>query len=286
MNKSSVRWIRCPILPLAFMPALFLGGCLSPKMMEPVARQNQVNIANYTVNVDKVVATLLEEDALLRGIMLHYAQENVTRALINLRGKILAPDPVAADDSSQAYYTELHDGAEEVKKFLQIVDNDEARIALAKSHPLTYDIAVGTPGFSIQSVIKDSFALKDLNQSIRAASNPVIARVYQAKRAQLVAPYFIIQKQVSLDEIYQKALSDFLETLKDQAAISQSHAQAFIGYAQAQPALDSLKSIGQDEDLRQSVLGLVAKRKGQATADELKSHLTRADQIIAILDTK
>ncbi|MDF3057863.1 MAG: hypothetical protein K0R17_2078, partial [Rariglobus sp.] len=145
--------------------------------------------------------------------------------------------------------------------------------------------AAGTPGFNAQRVIQDCLTLDELNGLIVNATEPEIARVYQLKRAKLLSAYFPVQRQMELNQTYEKALGQFLATVEQQANISSNHAKAFIGYAQAQPAFDSLKSVIQNEGLRGAVLDLVSKNKGPAAANELKANLGKADQIIGLFGT-
>jgi hypothetical protein len=285
MNQLIVPWARRASPFWVIAPVVLWSGCLSPKTIEPVARQNEENIAHYTANVAKVTAALIQEDAILRQVMLQQAQERMAEAFVPLRQSILVTDATATD-VSRTWVVAVQTNANDLKALLADVSDEPARAALAAQYPLVYDIAAETPGFSAQRVIKDSLDLDALNGRINNAATPEIARVYLLKRAQLLSAYAPVQRQSRLNETYRQALEEFVVTLDRQAGIAGSHAKAFVGYSQARPAFDSLVGVAQNADLRQSVLALVAKNKGQAASDELKANLGKADQLIGLFGAK
>lgn len=266
-----------------------LSGCLSPATLRPVAEQNATNIYNYATNVELAAKALKKELSLPAALHEHVVRKNLAESLIKIRNLGLPDDPdsTVINDKSKSWYTDLNERILKLKDRMEKVENDEKVLAaLAGEEPAIIDIAMDRPGFTIERVLRDSILLDNQNKLILKESNGAVRRAMHAKRQNLLDEYFYIKNQQELNKTYLLAIDQFLEVLREQGDIAKTHANAILAYAKTQTKVSVGLNLLQDKELWDPILNIVKEKKGEASAEKLKNHLSKLDEAIEIIKNR
>jgi very-short-patch-repair endonuclease len=271
--------------------AAITTGCLSPATIRPVADQNSVNIKNYNANV-AAIANALKREATFHGeIEIQIARNRLSQDLIQLPKKWLGPtNPTSKDlaDSNKDPYKHLAQSVEKARIFRNTIADDQGNkedmdTALAAKYPLTADIVLETPGFTIIRVINDAFTLKKLNAEILAEMDIDVAEVLMRKRNRLLDAYLSARIKTDLVQTYQEALKDYLSVVAEQGSIAAGHANSISAYAKSTPQVSTLASAYQDQELRDGVLELIKERRGEKFSKRVEGFLGKSDNVINVI---
>jgi hypothetical protein len=271
-------------LPLVLVMPI-LAGCLDNKALQPVAQQNEANLAAYTQNNEVLYAALRRGAAMQVELQVHSARGQVSRALALLRVSV-PPNATLAQlsDPSQPCNSTLQDGVDKFNSRLKGVPKDSpVYVSLRVSSPGIYDIATEAAGFTVPRVLHDSVLLDEMNVQIERESDAAVREAFEMKRAGLLDQYAAVKDQLELGQAYLEALDTFIAETRGQGQVALMHAKSVVAYSRATPAASTLLEAAGDEELRSGVLGIVATKKGQAFADRLKGNLEKSDKVINIL---
>ncbi len=278
--RANARW------PALFCGAALLTGCLSPKTLEKTAKQNEINVGNYNANVAKLAEALRQEATLHMELQLHAAREQVSRSLTKVRASIEVDDPSQPGfaDPQKPWFANLKKESDALREKLREIPDPRARAGLPEKYGVVYDIAAERAGFTVIRILHDAGELAEINNRIGNEPEPAVRRIYLEKRKQLLEQYAIAQEQLQLNKAYRDALDQYLKTVQDQGNIAVLHARAFVGFAQAQPEVESALGVLKDQELREGILGIVAKNNGAATAERLKSRMGQVDEVLGFVE--
>ena len=278
--RDSARWSA------VLCGATLLSGCLSPKTLEKTAKQNEVNVGNYNANVVKLAEALRQESSLHMELQLQIAREQVSKHLTKVRTAILVsgPNQPGFADPEKPWFADLKKESDQLREKLREIPDPQARGTLAQKYGVVYDIAAERAGFTVVRILHDAFELAEINQRIAAEPEPAVRQIYLEKRKQLLEQYAIPQEQLQLNKVYRDALEQYLATVHDQGNIALLHAKAFVGFAQAQPEVESALGVLKDQELREGILGIVAKNNGTATAERLKDRMGQFDEVLGFVE--
>ena len=278
---------RARILPWV---VLLLGtSCASPQTLQPLAQENRTNITNYGANVHAVALAVRKQVELLAALQIQRARKSVIFELVKIRQTILPSKPTDSQlaDTTKEWYKDLKKTVDILAAKLETVSRDDREAvadSLMREHPASIDIALGTPGFSVPRVLRDSLTLDETNKSIVKERNEAVRRALMEKRNAIVAPYRAVVQEVEFDQVYLAALDYYLAVLKEQATIAVTHADAILAFSEAKPAFSSVKETFQHEELRSSLLTYVEKRNGKEFAKRLNERLSQFDETFKILE--
>lgn len=281
MKKIGFSFLILSIIPLS--------GCLSPATLRPVAEQNATNIHNYATNVELAAKALKKELSLPAALHEHVVRNNLAKSLIEIRNTGLPgdPDSSAINDTSKTWYKNLNERIFKLRDRMEKVKNDEKALAsLAVEEPAIIDVAMNRPGFTIERILRDSILLDNQNKLILNESNGAVRRAMHAKRYNLLDEYFCIKSQQELNKTYLLAIDQYLEVLREQGDIAKTHANAILAYAKAHTKVSVGLNLLQDKELRDQILNIVREKKGEASAEKIKNHLSKLDEAIEIIKNR
>lgn len=266
-----------------------LSGCLRPATLRPVAEQNATNIHNYATNVELAAKALKKELSLPAALHEHVVRKNLAKSLIKIRNLGLPDDPnsPAINDTSKSWYTNLNERIFKLKDRMEKVNNEEKALAsLAIEEPAIIDVAMDRPGFTIGRVLRDSILLDNQNKLILKESNGAVRRAMHAKRQNLLDEYYYVKSQQELNNMYLQAIDQYLEVLSEQGDIAKAHANAILAYAKSHTKVSVGLNLLQDKELWDPILNIVKEKKGEASAEKLKNHLSKLDEAIEIIKNR
>lgn len=278
MKKIAFSFLILSIIPLS--------GCLRPATLRPVAEQNATNIYNYATNVELAAKAFKEELSFHAALHEHVVRKNLSKSLIKIYNSGLPDDPKSTviDDKSRVWYTGLEERILKLEDRMEKVENDEKALAsLAVEEPAIIDIAMDRPGFTIKRVLVDSILLRNQNELISNESNGAVRRAMHAKRQNLLDEYYYVKSQQELNNMYLLAIDQYLEVLREQGDIAKTHANAILAYAKTQTKISVGLNLLQDKELRDQILNIVKEKKGEASAEKIKNHLSKLDEAIEII---
>jgi len=281
MKKTAFSFLILSIIPLS--------GCLRPATLRPVAEQNATNIHNYATNVELAAKAFKKELSFHAALHEHVVRKNLTTRLMEIRNTGLPSDPDSSviNDPSRTWYEKLNERIIKLKDRMEKVENDEKALAsLAVEEPAIIDVAMDRPGFTIVRVLRDSILLANQNDLILKESNGAVRRAMHAKRQNLLDEYFYIKSQQELNKTYLLAIDQYLEVLREQGDIAKTHANAILGYAKSQTKVSVGLNLLQDKELRDQILNIVKDKKGEASAEKIKNHLSKLDEAIEIIKNR
>lgn len=281
------RWLGAGAL------ALVASGCLSPAALRPVAEQNSVNVRNLSANVAKLAAALESEVAFHAGLEAEMARVALSQALIKLPTKWTgSANPTAADladltkDPQKAMVAESKQARTRLAQLRAGRVEDTTMLAkLAADFPLTADIALGNAGFSETRVVIDAFALKAVNAEIQDESDVDVRLTLYVRRNKILDAYLPVAQRIEASTAYGDALKDYIAQVSEQGMIAASHSNSISAFAEATLQFDSVTGVFQNQDLRNGVLGVLAKKKGQAYADRAQERLAKADNVLGVVNS-
>ena len=271
---------------------IIVTGCLSPATLRPVADNNSKNISNYNANVAAVANALRREAIFHAELEIQIARNKLARDLIQLPKKWLGPplEPTSQDLANPEIepYKSLNKAVDMARAYrgeVSTVLRDEETInaAVASKYPLTADIVMETPGFSIMRVLQDAFSLKKIDGQIPGENDPEVRRALMGKRNRLLDPYLFIQIRTALVKTYLEALEEYLSVVIEQGQVAASHANSISVYAHAKPEVSTLASALQDQELRGEVLEMVKKEKGEKYSRRVEEYLVKADDVVKVI---
>ena len=265
---------------------ILLSGCLSPATLRPVAEQNATNIHNYAMNVELAAKALKKGLSLHAALHEHVLRKNLTTRLMEIKREVLINDPNSPviNDISKPWYKWLKGRILKLKDRMEKVENDEKVLtSLAAEEPAIIDVAMNRPGFTIGRVLRDSILLDNQNMLLSKESNGAVRRAMYAKRQNLLDEYFYIKSQQELNKTYLLAIDQYLEVLREQGDIAKTHANAILAYAKSQTKVSVGLNLLQDKELRDQILNIVKEKKGEASAEKIKNHLSKLDEAIEII---
>jgi hypothetical protein len=272
---------------IIFVTLIFLSGCPSPAALKPVADQNAVNIKNYTSNVEALAEALKKELRFHTEIAIQIARNNLANKLIDeirIKCPLKKHDDPAISEPSKQWNIDLKKIVDNLKvKISEVKDNENALDLLAAENPAIFDVAMDKPGFTITRVLQDSIRIDNQNKLILRDSNKLIIRAHHTKRNEILDEYSYIKKVIELNKAYIQAIDEYISVLKEQGIIARSHANSILTYTQTPNSLKISISAFQDKELRDQVLDIVTRKKGEAYAKKLNNYLSQMDDVINIL---
>jgi hypothetical protein len=243
-------------------------------------------------NVARLAAALEKEVVFHAGIEIEMARVSLSSELIKLKNSTLfgsKPTPAELADSTKAPHSTIAaDSVAAKARVAALREGDLPEVAVVENlvgtFPYVADIALENPGFTPTRVTTDCFALADVNSAISNETDADLRLVLYKKRNRILDAYLPVATEIEASESYREALNEFLGVVSEQGHIAASHANSIGAFANAQLRLDSITSLVQDHELRESVLGIVADKKGQAYADRVKGGLAKADNVLVAIN--
>ena len=253
-------------------------GCTSPKVLRPIATQNQKNIKNYVQNNHRIytitkklliirldlelnkIRTLVQKD-IMNGYKFPI-DRNVLTSEANKISSILQTInslSIKTDEASQS----------------QLISKKNEVESLRRLHPVAYDVAIGK--FTEDIVFKDHEQIKITRQRYAGQDRKMRLRLVYP----LLDKYTLVAELIETRQALIGAYDKYLDTLLEQGRIAVRHAEAVVLFTEEK--FDSgnaiLQTIG-DVKIQESILEIIRDNSGEersAKAKEILKELTASE---------
>jgi len=212
---------------LILIVALALSACISPRTLEPVAKNNQENVINLHSNLQTLIFSYGDH---LNGLL------SIQRALLEAQAKeaIIDYTKTTTEFLDEDKLTKNLPKSRDELRALQSSSDETKRQQIAfeyaASHPFIGDIAAGfILKDEAEKIVKDYMALKGLSLEVRRVA-----------RSRIVSRLAIMRQFEMADQDIQNAYSKFSGLLQKESAEAVESAQAILAFSQSKTGFRDL----------------------------------------------
>lgn len=262
-----------------------VGACGHTEAERVVVSQNAENASVLAGNIAALAGALRESSRVECGVVVARARERVAEDLVRIRAMIALARPTEAEvgDAGAAWVVALKGEVEALAaRVMAAAAEDRAAVgrSLAHEHPATIDAAMGTAGFSVARVLRDAVEIDRVNETIEGEVNEHVRAGLMMRRATIVDPYMPVRAAVEATGRYREAVERYLAAVSEQAEIAGVHAAGLRSVASGGGAGRAVAGVLGNQDVREAVLGIVAREWGAGTAAEIRERLDRAQRAL------
>lgn len=255
---------------LYILGVLFLGGCLSPSTIKPLASDNLKNIQNLRANNTKLYEHYEEVVTAGGRLELLHRLQAVSMYLTDFTTAIGGVD----SQKLTTAVNQLKPVVDQNKTIMSPEDFENFRRSLATERPIVGDIAAS---FVPQKRVEEIIPI--FHQTFRSS---LTARTKVRSAEPYLREFYLVNSWEQALKDTLQALRDFLSVIREQENLAENHAQAFQMFSVSKADFtDIAKSLTADMDVQTSIAKLIEMRtndsKRKAAAQELLKTLGEID---------
>ncbi len=233
------------------LPLLCLTGCLSPQKLQPVAKDNQVNITHY-------VAASAQLQSEHRKALVTQGEVALTLRIRTLQKQII----INYSADSAANMTNLLQQVADIQKSGPVLSEDR-RQGLPLDKPIAGDVAVGLlTADRATAIIKCAFDL-----STDRKQQKISPEEYLHQLALQLENFAYVRDLKQGNAEILKAYDAYCDIMQRQARLAQNHAEVILRFSNAKTDFGkTLLGTFSDAEFQGTILDLIPNEKSKAQA--------------------